>query len=199
VGKRNSTTKPQVESIKKYLRPFRIASKQTTFNGAVQLALAVHDEFDLERVEELLSLLEQSVGAELQCVYCGKPAATWDHLFNNVSEKRFSGYGNRIFNLVPACRTCNEKKGSKHWRTFAKLVAADFSAVERRLSAVEKRNDAERYPWDLIVKRHPDLAAKYDKAQEELRAKIRELDGLAEQIRAAISVELTASQRTSQR
>lgn len=184
-----------MESIKKYLRPFKIASRQTTFNGAVQLALAVHDEFDVTRVEELLSLLEQSIDSELHCVYCGKPAATWDHLFNNVSAKRFSGYGNRIFNLVPACRTCNEKKGSKHWRTFAKAVAPDFSAVERRLTAVEKRNDAERYPWELVVKQHPELAAKYDKAQDELRAKIRELDGLAEQIRAAIRRELAAGER----
>lgn len=152
----------------------------------MQLALAVHDDFDAERVGELLRLLEQSSDVDLLCVYCGKSAATWDHLFNNVTKKRYSGYGNRIFNLVPACRTCNEKKGSKHWRTFAKLVAIDFAAVELRLAAVEKRNDSERYPWDLIVSRHTALAAKYDKAQDELRAPA--VDQLIERVAATSSL-----------
>jgi len=123
--KKKQKTGKRADSIKAYLKPFKIASKQTTFNGAVQLALAVHDEFDQKKVAELIGLLEQSIDVDLKCVYCDHPAATWDHLYNNVQAKRFSGYGNRIFNLVPACRTCNEKKGSKDWRVFAKEVAPD--------------------------------------------------------------------------
>ena len=193
--RKKKATGHRADSIKKYLKPFKIVSKMTTFNGAVQLALAVHDDFDAVRVAELLRLLEQSIDADLMCVYCGKPAATWDHLFNNVADKRFSGYGNRIFNLVPACRTCNEKKGSKHWRVFAKIVAADFAAVERRLAAVEKRFDAEKYSWERILKRHPELAAEYEKAQAELRTKLVELDALADRIRQAIRADLAASQQ----
>lgn len=190
VGKKKATAGKRADSIKAYLKPFKIASKLTTFNGAAQLALAVHDDFDKKRVAELICLLEQSNDHDLRCVYCDKPAATWDHLYNNVQANRFSGHGNRIFNLVPACRTCNEKKGSKDWRVFAKTVAPEYPAVERRLAAVEKRNDAEKYPWELIVQRHPNLAADYDQALGELKAKIRELDALAEKIREAICAEL---------
>lgn len=197
MGKKKAQTGLRAHSIKKYLKPFKISSRSTTFNGAVQLALAVHDTFSAKRVGELIQLLEQPVESDLACVYCGKPAATWDHLFNNVQEKRFSGYGNRIFNLVPACRTCNEQKGSKHWRDFAKSVALDVAAVERRLTAVEKRNDAERYPWELIVERHPELAAEYDRAQDELKAKLRDLDAIAARIRDAIIADLGSRSKSS--
>ncbi|HTR53356.1 MAG TPA: HNH endonuclease [Kofleriaceae bacterium] len=192
MGKPKAKTGLRAVSIKKYLKPFKITSRHTTFNGSVQCALAVHDSYDVSRVAELIALLEQAANSDLICVYCDKPAATWDHLHNNVQNKRFSGYGNRIFNLVPACRTCNEKKGAKHWRAFAKTVAPDMDAVERRLSAVEKRNDAERYPWEMIVKRHAALAAEYDRAQDELWEKIRQLDAIAARIRDAIIADLAS-------
>src|SRR6266850_5675274 len=108
----------RAESIAVYLKEHRISGRWSTINGAVQVALSVPDDYDAEKVASLIGLIEQKLDEELRCVYCGEPAATWDHLFNNVKDSRFSGYGNRIFNLVPACRTCNESKGGKDWREF---------------------------------------------------------------------------------
>lgn len=191
MAKKTQTQRKRVESIKSYLREFRIESKWSTINGAAQMALAIPDSFDQQKITVLMSLIEQTMDADLVCVYCGNHAATWDHLFNNVQGNRYSGYGNRIFNLVPACRTCNERKGGKHWRTFVtELNPEKLDDVVRRLEAVEKKNDAERYDWSIIEERHSELAAKYDAALRELKMKVRELDALASKIRAAIRTEI---------
>jgi len=51
------------------------------------------------------------------CIYCGKPAATVDHV------RAFSeGGSDDIENLVPACRGCNSKKGFKHYKSFIQTI-----------------------------------------------------------------------------
>lgn len=51
---------------------------------------------------ELLLLKAQFAGL---CVYCGCPGDTWDHVLS-----LFHGGTNFIWNIVPACRSCNSKK-----------------------------------------------------------------------------------------
>ena len=51
----------------------------------------------------------------IPCVYCGKPADTFDH----VIPKRRGGTDDPS-NLVPACRSCNASKGS---RTLSEWIA----------------------------------------------------------------------------
>ncbi|HEX2685150.1 MAG TPA: hypothetical protein VHN14_00955 [Kofleriaceae bacterium] len=183
----------RASSIKKKLKNHPIRGRWSTINGAVQCALAVPEVYDEEKLATLIGLLDQKLDEELVCVYCSEAAATWDHVFNNVQDGRFSGYGNRIFNLVPACRTCNETKRGLHWRDFVKVRAgSNAKDVLRRLAGVEARNDAERHSWSMISERYPELAAKYDSAQRELKAKIDELDELARQIRDAIKRDLPA-------
>src|SRR5690349_11010298 len=108
----------RARSIRKYLRPHPILDRWTTFNGAFQGALAAHEEYDATKHAQALILLGQDPEGELRCVYCEAEAMTWDHLENNVRGGRFSGHGNRLYNLVPACRTCNESKGAKSWQDF---------------------------------------------------------------------------------
>jgi len=183
--------KKRAESMRAVLKEHPIARRWSTINGAIQIALAVPEVYDEKKVAELIELLDQKMDDILTCVYCGDDAATWDHLLNNIQGGRFSGYGNRILNLVPACRTCNERKGGKPWRDFVKEVApTNVEDVIRRLAAVEARNDVERHSWEMIQTRYPDLASSYDRAQGELRAKVQELDKIAEQIRAAIRRDL---------
>lgn len=184
--------------MKKYLRPFRILSRWTTFNGAFQLALAVHEKYDESKVGRLLKALDQEPKDILRCVYCGEPARTWDHLFNNVKQGRFSGYGNRIFNLVPACRSCNERKGPKHWKVFLSQVGneradVDIQKVASRLAAVEALDDGERYPWSRISGRCPELAAKYEELISDVRSKLQELDAVASAIREEVRKDLEGS------
>ncbi len=80
--------------------------------------------------------LEQDPDGDLECVYCGAEAATWDHVFNRVVKGDFSGHGHRIRNLVPCCRTCNESKGQKPWREF--LETRNPPDKELRLRRIER-------------------------------------------------------------
>lgn len=54
------------------------------------------------------------------CVYCGeRQAATWDHIV-----PVFRGGRNIISNLVPACLTCNSRKGKKTLSEFRRYLKA---------------------------------------------------------------------------
>ncbi|WP_408891625.1 HNH endonuclease [Myxococcus faecalis] len=186
--------------MKRYLRPFRILRRWTTFNGAFQSALSVHEEFDENKVNRLLVALDQAPQEIFRCVYCQEPAKTWDHLFNTVTKGRFSGYGNRIFNLVPACRSCNEEKGAKHWRGFLKKKSAerpdlDIQKITNRLEAVEALDDGERYPWSRISERCPELAAKYEELISEVKSRLRELDSVSSEIRKLVREDIEGGHR----
>lgn len=45
-----------------------------------------------------------------KCAYCGRPADTLDHV-----KPRHRGGTTTATNLVPACRACNQHKGSDTW------------------------------------------------------------------------------------
>jgi hypothetical protein len=173
---------------KKYLKPHKIMSRWTTFNGSMQAALAVPEVYDAKRHADALALLGQNVEDDLRCVYCEAQAATWDHLENNVKAGRFSGFGHRIYNLVPACRTCNEKKGSKPWQAFLEeRNAADKAARAVALKRFSARNAKESFGWGQIERELPELAREYDRLRDEIQEKLRAADAVALKIRAEIA------------
>ena len=92
-----------------------------------------------DRATNALIALGQVDLNHLTCVYCGRPAQTWDHLENLVKEGKFNGYGHQIGNLVPCCRDCNSEKGGKSFRSFvtaqARLTEFERSELIRRLEA----------------------------------------------------------------
>jgi hypothetical protein len=105
--------------IRNHLRPYEIvARRKTTINHAFAAAIAPSDTYDEQRVREAISILGQDPNQELMCVYCGSPAQTWDHVFATVRDSNFSGYGHRLGNLLPCCKSCNSAKGNKDWRRF---------------------------------------------------------------------------------
>lgn len=123
-------------NIRKHLRSQRLSSRRSTWSNAFASALAPHDDFDEAVVAEAIQDLGQDPGSELECVYCGEPAATWDHVFNKVEQGEFSGHGHQIRNLVPSCRTCNERKGKKSWREWLERLSPPD--VEKRIARMEK-------------------------------------------------------------
>ncbi|WP_143271199.1 MULTISPECIES: HNH endonuclease [unclassified Azospirillum] len=150
----------KASSIKKYLRPSTIMGRKSTFANAFASALAPHDIYIPAAVAEAMRDLEQDPGSELQCVYCGAEAATWDHVFNRVVKGDFSGHGHRIRNLVPCCRTCNESKGQKPWREFLEIRNPPDKDV--RIRRMERfLNNADAQPIGTEAMRH--------KADEELK------------------------------
>lgn len=181
----------KANTVKKYLKPSKIMNRWTTFNGAMQAALAVPERYDPERHAEALRILGFADAEDLTCVYCGDPAKTWDHLENNVKNGRFSGFGHRLFNLVPACRTCNEKKGAKHWRVFLdELNPADQLERAQAIEAFSRRNAAESFGWAQIQQEFPELAGEYDRLLEEIRERLRAADQVAQQIREGVTARL---------
>lgn len=95
-----------------------VASRTTTINHAFAACIAPCDTYDDQRMRKAIVALGQNPDSDLLCVYCGREAETWDHVHATVREKKFSGHGHRIGNLLPCCKTCNSKKGNKNWRTF---------------------------------------------------------------------------------
>lgn len=185
MAKKKKPTGMQAQSIKKYLKDYKIAGRWTTFNGAIQHALAVPEIYDEEKVKKLLKVLGQENEKELRCTYCAKKAATWDHLHSNVKDKKFSGRGNRIFNLVPACRSCNEKKGRKHWSVFIE-GNKNKSVIEKRLKKLDSIFEAEIHSWDRIQEICPELAKKYAEMTDKLKEDIAKMDALAGEIRNSV-------------
>lgn len=49
------------------------------------------------------------------CAYCGKKYDYFEHLRPLVIGGKPTGYGSDIYNLVPSCRICNERKANKYW------------------------------------------------------------------------------------
>lgn len=111
-------------------------SRKSTFSNAFASALAPHDIYNAAEVLQAMRDLDQDPEAELQCVYCGAEAATWDHVFNRVIKGDFSGHGHRIRNLVPCCRSCNESTGQKPWREFLETRSSPDKHV--RISRLER-------------------------------------------------------------
>src|SRR4051794_13888263 len=101
------------------LAPFRVyGAVSTSVSKAFASAIAPVDDFDPVRLAQMVDMLGQDPNADLLCVYCGAPAAAWDHLESIVQNKEFHPPGHVIGNLVPACATCNGRKGNRGWREF---------------------------------------------------------------------------------
>src|SRR5688500_8882640 len=121
--------------IKRHLSDYSIFSKRkTTINHAFASALSVADSYDEEKLNKALIILGQDPEQDLECVYCGRPAETWDHINSLVKNSSFSGFGHQIGNLIPCCKDCNSKKGSKDWRVF---VEQKIPNKETQLSKVK--------------------------------------------------------------
>ena len=60
-----------------------------------------------------------------KCVYCGARAEEVDHVV-----PRSNGGTNSTYNLVAACRRCNEKKSNLSLKAFGKLMGRDYSHLE---------------------------------------------------------------------
>lgn len=143
----------KASTIKKYLKPSAVIGRKSTFSNAFASALAPHDVYNEALVAEAMADLGQDIERDLVCVYCGKEAATWDHVFNRVIKGDFSGHGHRVRNLVPCCRTCNESKGKKSWRQYLEVL--DPPDKDARMASMEKfLSTADALPLGTEAMRH---------------------------------------------
>lgn len=108
----------------------------STITGSFAAALVLFDAYDEAAARAAIADLGQDPDGDLQCVYCGEAAATWDHIEPKVKNRRPTGHGHHIRNLVPSCRHCNETKSGNGWRTHIAKVAPD--AMKTRIARIEK-------------------------------------------------------------
>jgi len=174
-------------SIKAHLKPYSIFQKRrTTINHAFASALAPNDNYDERVIDEALEVLGQNPNGYLYCVYCGREAQTWDHLVGLVKDAQLRGYGHQVGNLVPCCRNCNSKKGSKDWRQFIESEIRDeefradlIARLEIYLSRFAKPINIER-----IARSMPDDWAEYLSIKNQIFELMIKADQVAERIRS---------------
>ncbi|MCU1266472.1 MAG: endonuclease [Acidobacteria bacterium] len=169
------------KDIRRFLKPYSmVASRTTTISHAFAASIAPCDSFEDATVRMALSVLGQDPDAELECAYCCARAETWDHVHATVQDKKFSGYGHRLGNLLPCCKPCNSKKGNKNWLTYLRsLPITETLRAER-----ERRiNDylTEYGAKDVI----PDHLPEYEQLQE-LRRRVLELFREADELASIV-------------
>lgn len=158
------------QDIKRHLQDYSIYGKRrTTINHAFASALSVADTYDESRIDEALKLLGQDPNQDLLCIYCDRPAETWDHIMATVKDGKFSGYGHQIGNLIPCCKDCNSKKGNLDWKIFL---------IKKRPSEAMHPNFINKV--DAYIKNN---TAKFEELlDEDINADIKELDRIKEQV-----------------
>lgn len=178
----------KLQSIKSHLKPYSIVAKRaTTVAHAFASAIAPTDEYDHQLVGEAINVLGQSDPNNLDCVYCSRPAETWDHLTSLVKDKQPHGFGHQIRNLVPCCKRCNSmKRGDSYPKYIDTLVALskkERAQLKGRLTRYLKKAKMVDPRKDTVAIK--ELLAKYQKAQEKVLATFRAADRLAKEIREA--------------
>jgi 5-methylcytosine-specific restriction endonuclease McrA len=68
-----------------------------------------------------------------QCVYCGNTHEINELTLDHVIPKRFGGE-DLTSNLVPACRACNQGKGSSNWKRWMRSTFGHIPHREQLIS-----------------------------------------------------------------
>lgn len=169
--------------IKKHLRPYSIFQKRrTTVNHAFAAAIAPGDDYNEQKLRQIIKSLGQDPDQDLLCVYCGGRAQTWDHVLPTVSKSEFSGAGHRISNLVPCCKPCNSSKGSRNWELFLRTISKSDDELARRRESI--RSHLSTMPNDKV----PLDDSKYcelRRIRDEVLSLLKKADILAQEIRAS--------------
>lgn len=176
-------------TIKSHLSSYSILQKRrTTLNHAFASAIAPADQYDEEIVDAAIRSLGQDPDGDLACVYCRRPAITWDHLVGLVEKAELRGYGHQVGNLVPCCRECNEKKGAKDWEVYLQEMSPNQAAHHTTRSLLASYIGHYAKPVDL--KRAAALLPKDWKRYAEIKQSIfklmAEADTIAARLREAV-------------
>lgn len=177
----------KMDTIRKYLRPQKISSRRSTFNNAFASALALHDEYDRGTVARALVHLGQDPDKDLLCVYCDKEAATWDHLYKRVDAGEYSGHGHHIRNLVPSCRTCNERKGGKSWEEWIDILSPPNALDRKSRIQLYISESGQRMGLAELEKAASKEMARYREIKRQVFTLLTEADEIAHRIRERAS------------
>jgi len=177
------------EDIKRHLHTYSVYGKRrTTINHAFASAIAPSDNYDEVKIGEALKFLGQNPNENLKCVFCNDEAETWDHLVGLVKNGELRGFGHQIGNLVPCCKNCNSKKGSKEFDKFINQydkIFFDKNELIELLSQYQMKF-AKEINLDLLGKKTPDEYKKFLQLKQEIFDLMEQADILAEKLRKNI-------------
>jgi hypothetical protein len=163
------------------MRKIRIKSERgSSVNNAFASALAMFSSVSDDAINEALKVLGQPPTGPLVCVYCGEPEQEIDHLNGLVEATRYTGNGQVIGNLVPACGDCNGRKGKKAWKKWAvdEGISPDqIKRIEDYQSLAPPAVSEER-----LKELYPDLMAAYEKLRILCQDVFSAADHLADEI-----------------
>jgi hypothetical protein len=97
-----------------------------------------------------------------------------------VKDKKFTGWGHVFGNLVPACGDCNQSKGGRPWREFAR----DSGVSETQFRKIEEYEHQSPTPvsQDDLSKLYPDLIDAYERLRNLNEDTLRTAQSLANEI-----------------
>ena len=161
----------------------------TTINHAFASAIAIIDEYDPNANARAVEKLGQNPNEDLSCVYCGKEAQTWDHVFALVDHGEYSGFGHTLGNLVPCCKECNSQKGNRNWKAFLRSKQQDekgFSDRAQKLTTYITSEMPPRITIEDIRKICPAEMEELVRAKSEVILQMEKADTAASQIRKKV-------------
>ena len=177
------------EDIKRHLKTYSVYDKRrTTINHAFASAIAPSDTYNEKLMEEALIFLGQNPKEDLQCIFCHEEAETWDHLIGLVKNGELRGYGHQIGNLIPCCKKCNSKKGSKEFQRFINehdKVVGDKEELIELLSNYQKKF-AKEINLELLEKKSPIEYKEFKEVKQKIFNLMEEADILANILRKNI-------------
>ena len=172
----------KIQTIKSHLQPYSISKKRkTTINHAFASAIAPIDIYkeNEKRIIEAMMFLGQDT-ENLKCVYCDRPAKTWDHVVGLVKNSDFSGSGHVIGNLLPCCKKCNSKKGNQNWKDF--LNKKKDANTKKKIKILERYFKKYSFPNEL-ENRFPSEMRRFKSIKKKILKLMEEADEIAEKIK----------------
>ena len=124
----------------------KLTARTSTLCRSMACTLTIRKECTLE--EEKIWLKHFG---DMKCAYCGGEASHLDHLYPLIIERRPTGYGTEVANLVPCCKNCNQPKGNLNYEDFMKspkckhLIADGCTTIQQSIeSRIQNIKDFEK-------------------------------------------------------
>lgn len=174
------------EDIKRHLNIYSVYDKRrTTINHSFASAIAPSDNYNEEIINEALEFLGQNPNEDLKCIFCGKEAETWDHLTGLVKNGELRGFGHQIGNLVPCCKECNSRKGSKEFEKFINENNHNKKDLINLLHQYQNKF-AKKIDLDNLKQKNPNEFKEFQKVKEEIMDLMIKADKIAIKLRKHI-------------
>lgn len=169
-------------------KPSDIRGRSSSITYAIAASTAPYAEPTESELEEMLRILGMDKD-NLRCIFCNQPAERLGHLNALVEDRRPTGWGTTIGNLVPVCSTCGSSRGNLPWMDWLQQKAMDKNwpghanviDTTKRLTLLEQRFPGRRLDWSQVP---PALLSEFRELQAEVDKALDRLHEVGQKIKA---------------